>query len=103
MACRRLVGFVPVLFTLSLMTPETPVRADDEEIARMAKQVTIHRDEWGVPHIHGPTDRSVAFGYGYCQAEDYLWQLEENLLRAIGRAADPDGPISLESDLLTHN
>jgi penicillin amidase len=74
--------------------------ATGEETAR---QVTIYRDQWGVPHIHGPTDESVVFGFAYCQAEDYFWQVEENLLRAIGRAAEANGPIGLDSDLLTHN
>jgi len=41
----------------------------------LAGQVTIHRDEWGVPHIDGPTDESVVFGFGYAQAEDFLWQV----------------------------
>jgi acyl-homoserine lactone acylase PvdQ len=27
--------------------------------------VTIRRNEWGVPHIDGPTDASVAFGMAY--------------------------------------
>ena len=39
----------------------------------LARQVTIHRDEWGVPHIDGPTDEAVVFGFGYAQAEDFLW------------------------------
>lgn len=84
----------------AILQGERAVAATAEE---MAKQVTIYRDQWGVPHVHGPTDESVIFGFAYCQAEDYFWQVEENLLRAIGRAAEADGPISLDSDLLTHN
>jgi acyl-homoserine lactone acylase PvdQ len=38
-------------------------------------QVTIYRDEWGVPHIYGPTDASVVFGAAYAQAEDNWWQV----------------------------
>jgi len=103
MARRFIAGIVPMLVVQFLMPGISTARGDAGEAEKLAKQVTIHRDEWHVPHIHGPTDKSVIFGYGYCQAEDYLWQVEENLLRAIGRAAEANGPISLESDLLTHN
>lgn len=54
-----------------------PLAADDTSPGsseELAHSVTIHRDEWGVPHILGPTDQSVLFGMGYAQAEDNLWQ-----------------------------
>lgn len=73
------------------------------EPAALAKQVTIHRDQWGIAHISGPTDASVIFGFGYCQAEDYFWQVEENLLRALGRCAESVGAKMLDSDLLSRN
>ena len=49
-----------------------------------ADEVTIYRDEWGVPHIYGPTDASVVFGAAYAQAEDNWWQVEDNFVPAIG-------------------
>ena len=45
------------------------------DAAELARTVTIYRDRYGVPHIDGPTDESVIFGFAYCQAEDYLWQI----------------------------
>jgi acyl-homoserine-lactone acylase len=44
----------------------------------------IHRDEWGVPHIYGPTDASTSFGLAYAQAEDYFWQIEDTYLQVAG-------------------
>ncbi len=73
------------------------------EPAQLAKQVTIHRDQWGVAHIEGPTDAAAIFGFGYCQAEDYFWQVEENLLRALGRCSESVGKKMLTSDLLSRN
>ncbi len=49
----------------------------------LATAVTIHRDEWGVAHILGPTDESVIFGMGFVQAEDNFWQLEDTTIRAL--------------------
>ena len=39
-------------------------------------EVSIKRDIWGVPHIYGETNKDVAFGLAYAQAEDNL----ENML-----------------------
>jgi acyl-homoserine lactone acylase PvdQ len=36
----------------------------------LAKNVTIYRDTYGVPHVFGRTDASTAFGFAYAQAED---------------------------------
>ena len=67
---------------------------------QLARQVTIHRDAYGVPHIFGQTDESVIFGFGYAQAEDYFWQVEDAYILALGRYAEVHGPQGLNSDLL---
>lgn len=38
-------------------------------------QVSICRDEFGVPHIFAETNRGLFVGYGYAVAQDRLWQL----------------------------
>ncbi len=65
-----------------------------------AAAVTIHRDAWGVPHIFGPTDESVVFGYMYAQAEDNFWQVEDSMIQSLGRAAEVNGEAALADDLL---
>src|SRR5207302_6970575 len=64
----------------------------------LAQTVTIHRDRYGVPHIEGPTDVSVIFGFAYCQAEDYLWQIEESYVAGLGRASELNGEESYQAD-----
>src|SRR5258706_10810100 len=54
----------------------------------LARAVTIYRDSYGVPHVFGPTDASCVFGYLYAQAEDNFWQVEDNYLCSLGRAAE---------------
>lgn len=63
----------------------------DPNAERLARQVTIHRDSFGVPHVFGRTDASVVFGLMYAQCEDNFWQLETDIIRSIGRAAETDG------------
>src|SRR5256712_1040836 len=68
------------------------------ETAKLAGTVTIYRDLYGVPHVFGTTDASTVFGFAYAQAEDNFWRVEENLVSALGRAAEVYGEKRLEED-----
>jgi acyl-homoserine-lactone acylase len=92
------IGFC-VLASVALGFPSSGSCADDLG-TKLASQVTIHRDEWGVPHIEGPTDASVSFGFAYAQAEDYFWQVEDTYVASLGRYAEMTGEAGLDSDLL---
>jgi acyl-homoserine lactone acylase PvdQ len=46
--------------------------------------VTIVRDRFGVPHIHGSTRAGAMFGIGYATGEDRLFFID--VLRHVGRA-----------------
>lgn len=76
------------------------VGCDQADQHDWANQVTIYRDTYGVPHVHGKTDASAAFGFAYAQAEDNFWQVEDNFIRAIGRASEVHGDETLMDDWL---
>jgi acyl-homoserine-lactone acylase len=63
--------------------------------------VKIYRDSYGVPHIYAKTDAGAALGLMYAQAEDNFWQLEEDYLHVLGRAAEVYGPSAVAGDILT--
>ncbi len=65
--------------------------------------VTIHRDEWGVAHVHGKTHADAFFGMGYVHAEDYFWQLEDTCIRSLGRYAEVVGGTGISSDILNRS
>jgi len=71
-------------------TPARPQAAAPPP-AKVAQSVTIYRDKYGVPHVYGPTDYSVMFGFIYAQAEDNFWQIEDSYIQALGRAAEVYG------------
>ena len=73
----------------------------DGKLEEMARSVTIYRDKYGVPHVYGPTDASVVFGFVYAQAEDNFSAIEDNYIRALGRASEIYGEKTLADDLLT--
>jgi len=37
---------------------------------QQAKNVSIIRDNWGIPHVYGKTDADAVFGLLYAQCED---------------------------------
>ncbi|WP_108812065.1 penicillin acylase family protein [Sphingorhabdus sp. Alg231-15] len=69
------------------------------EVPALAENVTIMRDEFGVPHIFGPTDASVVFGATYARAEDEFHYMEQAYIKLLGRAASVSGPDWLPWDI----
>jgi acyl-homoserine-lactone acylase len=76
--------------------PVTPEVAGWEE---RAEDVTIIRDDWGIPHIHGKTDADAVFGLMYAQAEDDFNRIETNFLNSQGRLAEAEGESAIYRDL----
>ena len=70
--------------------------------AQLARQVTIYRDTYGVPHVFGRTDASTVFGFAYAQAEDNFWRVEENFISALGRLSEIYGEGQLNDDRRNH-
>ncbi len=90
-------GALAVLFILVSCRQEVP-----EELARWqarAADVTIIRDDFGIPHIYGKTDADAVFGLLYAQCEDDFNRVEQNYIWATGRLAEVEGEEALYSDL----
>ena len=64
------------------------------------KDVTIYRDEWGVPHIYGKTDADVAFGLAYANAEDDIENMIFSLLAGRGMLGEFYGKSLAPNDFL---
>ena len=45
--------------------PQSSADADLAKWERQATNVTIIRDQWGIPHIYGQTDANTVFGLMY--------------------------------------
>lgn len=74
----------------------------DPEVAAweaMAREITITRDNWGIAHVHGPTDAHAVFGMIYAQAEDDFNRIEQNFLLSQGRLAEAEGESEIWRDL----
>lgn len=95
--------FVIIIF-LGLNAPTIQsalAQNNPKQAERLAEKVKTYRDHYGVAHIFGPTDESVVFGFLYAQAEDNFRQVEDNVIQALGRAAEVYGDQRYHDDLLT--
>ncbi len=76
--------------------------APSGDVARweaQAQNITIIRDNWGVPHIYGKTDADAVFGVMYAQAEDDFNRVEVNYMNAMGLLAQAEGESEIYRDL----
>ncbi len=87
-----------VFFSLTLIAC---LPTDPEVVAweTMASEITITRDDWGIAHVHGPTDAHAVFGAVFAQAEDDFHRIERNFLFSQGRLAEAYGEEELWGDL----
>src|SRR5581483_3340979 len=87
---------IAVLLCLGVVvgTKLIPLQADsspDEEI-------TIHRDDFGIPNIFARTEEGAVFGMGYAQAEDRLEEVLKQYRRCSGTMSEVFGPEFLRHD-----
>jgi acyl-homoserine-lactone acylase len=72
---------------------------ENDRLKAIAARVSITRDDWGIAHIHGPTDADAVFGMIYAQAEDDFNRVETNYLVSLGRLAEAEGEKAIWQDL----
>jgi acyl-homoserine-lactone acylase len=82
------------------LTLPQAVAAGAEDENALARQVTIRRDNYGVPHILAPTEEAAALGMGYANGEDHAELLGRLFLKARGEEAAVFGEQFAAADLL---
>ncbi len=91
------------IFLLLIIPLQLFAQFSSKEITRFekqAKQVTIIRDNWGIPHVYGKTDADAVFGLLYAQCEDDFKRVEMNYIEKLGRLSEVNGEKDLYNDLL---
>lgn len=92
-----LFGSLLISFAANAQWPST---AEVKKWEAQAKQVTIVRDKYGVPHVYGKTDADAVFGLMYTQCEENFERIERNYLEMLGRRAEMEGEKLIYNDLL---
>ena len=60
--------------------------------------VTVLRDDWGVPHIFATTNHDLFLALGYVHAQDRMWQMDIQYRFAAGRLSEVLGRKYIEQD-----
>lgn len=82
---KPLIAFI---FLPLYLLSQSPVKEVITRWEQQAKQVSIIRDNYGVPHIYGNTDADAVFGLMYAQCEDDFKRVEMNYIEKLGRLAE---------------
>lgn len=64
--------------------------------------ITIYRDNYGVPHIHAATDEEVAYGLAWATCEDDFVTVQEQMLALRGKYGEYKGKEGLIADFGIH-
>jgi acyl-homoserine lactone acylase PvdQ len=89
-----------LLLLLPVVTNAQPFSAAEiKKWQQQANNITIIRDNWGVPHVYGKTDADAVFGLLYAQCEDDFKRVEMNYIEKLGRKAEVIGQEELYNDL----
>jgi penicillin amidase len=67
-------------------------------LAGLEHPVTIHRDRHGIAHVRAGTEHDAFLAQGFVHAQDRLWQMEYDRLRAAGRWSELVGAEGLAQD-----
>ena len=62
------------------------------------EDITIIRDQWGVPHIYGKTDADVAYGLAWAHGEDNFHDIQTNLIVSRARLGEVKGKAGAAAD-----
>ena len=64
----------------------------------LQREVTVERDQWGVPHIRAASVEDLEEAQGYVMAQDRLWQMDLLRRASRGQLSEILGPRTLPID-----
>lgn len=92
------LGLLLLCISFQSIAQKTDVK-EINRLKKLAQQVTIIRDNWGIAHVYGKTDADAVFGMLYAQCEDDFKRVELNYIEKLGRLSEIKGESVLYNDL----
>ena len=65
----------------------------------LGSDVTVYRDERGMPHIYAESEKDLYFATGYVMAQERLWQMDLIRRATNGRLSEIFGESMIQTDL----
>ena len=61
------------VFLQNIKTAAIPDYNKNVEIKGLTSEVTVFRDEFGVPHLYAETEADLYYAIGFVMAQDRMW------------------------------
>ena len=91
-----LAGF---LIVNSIRKGALPVYEGEISFSSLGSEVTIYRDQRGMPHIYASNEKDLYFATGYVMAQERLWQMDLIRRATTGRLSEIFGASMVQTDL----
>lgn len=95
LAIVALVAFIGFTW---FMNKSKPVIDGELSVSVLDQDVTVTRDDKGIPHIFAKTDADLYRAQGYVQAQDRLFQMDLARRQASGRLSEIIGEATIDTD-----
>jgi len=86
------------VFGTRLVKKSLPQTGGEKSLAVFLQPVTVHRDEYGVPHVFARNENDLWRAAGYVAAQDRLWQMDFVRRAARGTLSEIFGAATLPQD-----
>jgi acyl-homoserine-lactone acylase len=88
------------VFALLVLSPVFSQYVLQEEVIIRKDSITIVRDDYGVPHVYGPTDEEAIYGLMYAMCEDDFKSMQEALFLSKCRNGEYNGVEGATTDYI---
>lgn len=92
------VAVAGLIFVNVYIGKSKPLIEGEATVAILESDVTVIRDDIGVPHIQADTDADLYRAQGYVQAQDRMFQMDLSRRQASGQLAEVIGADALDTD-----
>ena len=76
-----------------------PDTSSNLKFNQLLGEVKIFRDQYSIPHVKATNAKDAFFGQGFVTAQDRLWHMDSDRMRAYGRWSEYVGEDGLKNDL----
>ena len=76
-----------------------PDTSSNLKFNQLLGEVKISRDQYSIPHVKATNAKDAFFGQGFVTAQDRLWHMDSDRMRAYGRWSEYIGEDGLKNDL----
>lgn len=96
--CLAIVVIVAFIGFTWFMNKSKPVIDGELSLSVLDEDVTVTRDDKGIPHVFAKTDADLYRAQGYVQAQDRLFQMDLARRQASGRLSEIIGEATIDTD-----